>query len=99
MSLSSVCVVTNALRLRFFISKNQPTLQEKTMKKILTIDGMMCSHCKMNVEKVLMGLPPVVFVSVNLEAKTATVELNGNVPDAEFIRVISEAGYKLLSID
>ncbi len=99
MSLSSVCVVTNALRLRFFTSKNQPILQEQTMKKILTIDGMMCSHCKMNVEKVLMGLPPVVSVLVNLEAKTATVELNGNVPDAEFIRVISEAGYKLLSID
>lgn len=99
MSLSSVCVVSNALRLRFFSSKNQPNLMENTMKKVLTIDGMMCNHCKMNVEKVLSGIPGVVSASVDLNAKTATVVLSGDVSQTEFTRAISDAGYTLLSIE
>jgi len=99
MSLSSVCVVLNALRLRFFTSEIPPTSKEETMKKVLTIDGMMCNHCKMNVEKALSGIPGVVSAVVDLGAKTATVELSGNVSDEEFNRVISESGYTILSIN
>lgn len=99
MSLSSVCVVLNALRLRFFTSEMPTTSNEETMKKVLTIDGMMCDHCKMTVEKVLSRIPGVVSARVDLKAKTATVELSGNVSDEEFTRVISESGYTILSIN
>lgn len=99
MSLSSVCVVLNALRLRFFTSELPTTSKEETMKKVLTIDGMMCEHCKMTVEKVLSRIPGVVSARVDLKAKTATVELSGNVSDEEFTRVISESGYTILSIN
>lgn len=99
MSLSSVCVVLNALRLRFFTSALPTTSKEETMKKVLTIDGMMCEHCKMTVEKVLSRIPGVVSARVDLKAKTATVELSGNVSDEEFTRVISESGYTILSIN
>jgi Cu+-exporting ATPase len=99
MSLSSVCVVLNALRLRFFTSEMPTTSNEETMKKVLTIDGMMCEHCKMTVEKVLSRIPGVVSARVDLKAKTATVELSGNVSDEEFTRVISESGYTILSIN
>ncbi len=59
----------------------------------------MCNHCKMNVEKALSGIPGVVSAVVDLNAKTATVELSGNVSDEEFTRVISESGYTILSIN
>lgn len=98
MSLSSVCVVSNALRLRFFTSEIPTNLKEETMKKTLTIDGMMCEHCKMAVEKALSKIPGVVSASVDLKEKTAAVELSADVSDAEFIRVISESGYTILSI-
>ncbi len=98
MSLSSVCVVLNALRLRFFRSEIPTTSKEETMKKVLTIDGMMCDHCKMTVEKALSRIPGVVSAVVDLGAKTTTVELSGNVTDEEFNRVISESGYTIPSI-
>lgn len=69
------------------------------MKKVLTIEGMMCDHCKMNVEKALSAIPGVVSVSVDLKAKTATVELSKVIAEAKFISVISESGYKILSIN
>ncbi len=98
MSLSSVCVVLNALMLRYFSSEIPTTSKEETMKKVLTIDGMICDHCKMNVEKVLSRIPGVVFAVVDLGAKTATVELSGNVADDDFNRVIFKSGYTILSI-
>jgi len=98
MSLSSVCVVLNALRLRFFTSEMPTTSEEETMKKVLTIEGMMCDHCKMTVEKVLSRIPGVVSAVVDLTAKTATVELSADVADEEFKWVISESGYTIMSI-
>lgn len=99
MGLSSFCVVSNALRLRFFKSEIPTIYKEKTMKKVLTIEGMMCDHCKKNVEQVLSGIPGVVSVSVDLKTKTATVELSKVIAEAKFISVISESGYKILSIN
>lgn len=119
MSLSSVCVVTNALRLRFFKDKNkvvqtadQPsadknnrfveqtklTTQQKgneKMKKILTVEGMMCNHCKMHVENALKGVDGVEDVQVNLEQKSAEVTLTKDVADDVLSAAVKEAGYEV----
>lgn len=110
MSLSSVCVVTNALRLRFF----KPSLQSAatvcqsdgctvpelkgvstTMKKVI-IDGMMCMHCRAHAEKALNDIPGV-SATVDLESKTAVV--TGDVSDDAIRAAIAQAGYTVVSID
>lgn len=106
MSLSSVCVVTNALRLRFFKPAgakkiNQDTSAEITeagkddftMKKILTVDGMMCPRCQAHVQKALEAVEGVASVEVDLEAKTAAVTLSADVSDEMLTAAVSEAGY------
>ena len=117
MSLSSVCVVTNALRLRFFkdkeavhpASKSIDTTQNTgsvhapeqerimTMKKTVTVDGMMCAHCQMHVQKALEAVEGVKSVSVDLEKKQAYVELIAEVPDALLMDAITQAGYTPVS--
>lgn len=112
MSFSSLCVVTNALRLRFFKDKieNQnetrksggstpPEIKgEDNMKKILTVEGMMCAHCKAHVEKALAALTGVSSVQVDLEQKTATAALSENVPDEVLKNAVEEAGYTVTAI-
>jgi len=102
MSLSSVCVVTNALRLRKFkpkfnevvINKQTEIKEEKIMNtKTITIEGMQCNHCKMTVEKVLGALDGVKKVEVSLENKTATIESSKEVEDGKIKEVIEEAGF------
>ena len=106
MSLSSVFVVTNALRLRFFRPKmaaDAPEAHKKqeiqeikentTMKTTLTIDGMMCNHCRMHVEKALSAVPGVTSVSVDLEAKTATVEGSADLSRETLRAAVADAGY------
>jgi len=100
MSLSSVCVVTNALRLRKFkpkfneFSKNK---EEKNMNtKTINIEGMHCNHCKMMVEKVLGALDGVEKVEVNLENKTAVIEISKEVEDSKIKEVIEEAGFTVI---
>ncbi len=66
--------------------------------KVLTIEGMMCGHCKANVEKVLLAVEGVASAVVDLDAKTATVELSGDVADDVLIKVVDEAGYTFVSI-
>lgn len=104
MSLSSVCVVSNALRLRFFKgesgqapAQNKPEVkgEMKTMEKKVVIEGMMCAHCQAHVEKALNALPGV-SASVDLESKTATV--TGDVSDEAIRAAVSEAGYQVVSI-
>lgn len=107
MSLSSVCVVTNALRLRFFQSGSgsaessmearQQDDQKKgaeTMTKILTVEGMMCGHCKMHVEKALAAVEGVESAVVDLEKKQATVSLTTEIADQVLIDAVKEAGYE-----
>lgn len=107
MSLSSVCVVGNALRLRFFkpehmnINKEVPEIKEEIkeeiiMRKELRVDGMMCGHCQKHVEEALSKMPGVTAVEVNLEAKTATVTMENEISMDEFDKVISDAGYTLV---
>ena len=121
MSLSSVCVVTNALRLRFFHKKKgsaalpeaeavpapetmktageQPVKQKgmDDMKKVLTVDGMMCAHCQMHVQKALAGVDGVESAQVDLENKLAHVTLSKDVPDQVLMDAVTEAGYTPVS--
>ncbi len=132
MSLSSVCVVTNALRLRFFKSKNVYQSEEGSpvgevsyiarnkepivsatldsseseqkkgngnMKKVLVVDGMMCAHCQMHVQKALAGVDGVVEAVVNLDTKQAAVTLSKDVADAVLMEAVTEAGYTPLSCE
>ncbi len=99
MSLSSLFVVTNALRLMRFKSKeNENYKTEDVMKKTLKIEGMMCQHCVAHVTKALQGVDGVSEVEVNLKKKNAVVELNESVTDDVLISVIKEAGYEVKKI-
>ena len=108
MSLSSICVVTNALRLRRFKTYKSSEKVEETvievkkenekMKKVLSIEGMMCGHCQAHVEKALKAMYGVTSVEVSLENKNATVELSKDISDAEFKAVIDDAGYELKNV-
>ena len=107
MSLSSVCVVSNALRLQFFRPRREPspavpeqtTIQmegvKKTMEKKVVIEGMMCEHCKAHVEKALNALPGVT-ASVDLGAGTALV--TGEASDEAITAAVTDAGYTVVSI-
>ena len=105
MSLSSVCVVTNALRLNKFKSKvnidknsskseSEENKEEKVMNtKTIVIEGMQCNHCKMTVEKVLGAIDGVEKVEVNLSEKTAIIEMSKEVDENTMKSVIEEAGF------
>jgi len=138
MSLSSVCVVTNALRLNLFKpesdatdgiwkrkaeknplaeseytrkgdfaeSENGPDASEEitnettggtTMKKTLTIEGMMCKHCQAHAEKALNAMEGVT-ATVDLEAGTAACEVAEGVTDEMLKAAIAEAGYEVTAI-
>ncbi|MBQ3221392.1 MAG: heavy metal translocating P-type ATPase [Clostridia bacterium] len=97
MSLSSLFVVTNALRLtRFGKEKNNKEID--TMKKTIKVEGMMCQHCVAHVTKALQGVEGVAEVEVNLKKKTATVVLSNEVSDETLISAITEAGYEVKKI-
>ena len=105
MSLSSVCVVSNALRIRLFRDniEEQPKEKElfagdKNMKKIMLIDGMMCAHCQKRVHDVLSALDGVAEVDVNLENKTAVVVCSKEIDDKILTDAVTNAGYEVLSI-
>ena len=106
MSLSSVCVVTNALRLNRFKPnfkfrltskqnfKNKNVVEENKMNtKIINIEGMSCNHCKMSVEKALSSIDGVTKVEVSLENKIATIESNKEINNDEIKKVIEEIGF------
>lgn len=107
MSLSSFCVVTNALRLNLFrISK--PDTEEKTVvkpaeengcyKKTLKIKGMMCSHCEARVKKVLEEIDGVSSALVSHTEGTAVVTLTAKIDDDVFSKAISDSGYKVIGM-
>lgn len=98
MSLSSVCVVLNSLRLKK-IKKIKNTKGEKeVMKKVIIVEGMMCKHCQKHVEDALTKTIGVNSVVVDLEAKTATVEIDDNVTEEMLKNAIIEAGYEVIEI-
>ena len=100
MSLSSVSVVSNALRLRGFKDKDRLELtkankekEEKTMKKTLKIEGMMCMHCVAHAKKALEAVDGVSEAIITLETDSAEVTLTKEVPDEALIKAIVDAGY------
>lgn len=115
MSLSSVCVVSNALRLRGWKgsapvrrgetpanTQSEPAApaaqhneEEPTMKKTLSIEGMMCAHCAAHVEKALNALPGVT-AAVDLAGSSAVV--TGDVSDEALKKAVADAGYTVTDI-
>ena len=106
MSLSSVCVVTNALRLNLFKSGREnkaakaeikTKTEDEKMKKVMKIDGMMCSHCTGTVTKVLNAIDGVT-ADVSLEDKCAYITLDKDVADEVLSKAVTDAGYKVKGI-
>ncbi len=97
MSLSSFCVVTNALRLNLFKFNNKNT-EEKNMKKTMKIKGMMCPHCEARVKKVLEELPEVDEAVVNFKKNSAVLTLNAEISDEVLTKVITDNGYSVIEI-
>lgn len=136
MSLSSIFVVGNALRLRGFKSgftplktgtpeaarteqettqaavegeqcileapAEQNSKEEKertnTMTKVISIEGMMCSHCTGTVQKALEAVEGVKTVTMSLEQKNATVELASDVADEVLTKAVVDAGYEVKGV-
>jgi Cu2+-exporting ATPase len=68
------------------------------MKKVITVEGMMCQHCVAHVTKALQGIDGVNGVEVNLKKKTATVELSKEIENDAFVAAITDAGYEVKKI-
>ncbi len=98
MSISSICVVSNALRLKLFKAEHlQEEIKMAKFETELKIEGMMCKHCQAHMEKALQTLDGAES-AVNLEAGTATVISEKEISDAEFKALVDEAGYELKGI-
>ena len=68
-------------------------------KKIITVEGMHCMHCAASVEKAVSSLDGVKSAKVNLDKKTCTAKLSGEVSDDAVSAVIKEAGFEVVGID
>lgn len=102
MSLSSFCVVTNALRLNFVKihsakrDKKIKSKEKKKMTKTMKIEGMMCPHCEARVKQVLEELPEVESAVASHEKGTAELILNKEISDEILKKTVEEQGYKVL---
>ena len=113
MSLSSFCVVSNALRLNLFKmydaskdkklkakkEKKRSKKEDKTMKKIMHIEGMMCGHCEAAVKKALEALPQVDEAVVSHEAGTAELILNAEIADDVLKKTVEDKDYTVTSVE
>ena len=107
MSLSSFCVVSNALRLNLVdihSAKNDKKIKQrsqkerKTMKKTIKIEGMMCPHCEARVKKILEETAGVTEAIVSHKEGTAIVSLSAPIADAALTKLITDNGYKVTDI-
>ena len=112
-SLSSFCVVSNALRLNLFKmydaskdkklkakkEKKRSKKEDKTMKKIMHIEGMMCGHCEAAVKKALEALPQVDEAVVSHEAGTAELTLNAEIADDVLKKTVEDKDYTVTSVE
>ena len=103
MSLSSFCVVSNALRLNLFdlySTKKDKKIkfekEKKVMEKTMKINGMMCPHCSGRVKKVLEALPEVDEAVVSHESGTAVLTLNAPVTDEILKKTVEDQGYEVI---
>lgn len=113
MSLSSFCVVSNALRLNLFKmydaskdkklkakkEKKRSKKEDKTMKKIMHIEGMMCGHCEAAVKKALEALPQVDEAVVSHEAGKAELTLNAEIADDVLKKTVEDKDYTVTSVE
>lgn len=115
MSLSSFCVVTNALRLNLFDAGQKGTAvitggtvsdknntnesEEKLMTKTMKIEGMMCPHCEAAVKGALEALDGVESAEVSHEAGTAVLSMSADVADAVLKEAVEAKDYKVLGIE
>lgn len=111
MSLSSFCVVTNALRLNWFkmydgshdkkvrANRSKKEQEEERMTKTIKIEGMMCGHCEAAVKKALEALDQVEAAEVSHEAGTAIVTLNGEISDDVLKKAVEEKDYTVTGIE
>ena len=99
MSLSSFCVVTNALRLNFVKlhpkDENIVVNEEKIMKDTLKIEGMMCPHCEARVKNALEALPEVDSALVSHKSGTAEVTLNAEIAHEALAAAVTAQGYEV----
>lgn len=114
MSLSSFCVVTNALRLNLFkmydagrdkktanrnLKKKSIKKEEvKKMEKTMKIEGMMCEHCEARVKKCLEALSQVDSAQVSHKEGTAVVSLNADIDNAVLKKTVEDQDYKVVDI-
>ena len=110
MSLSSFCVVSNALRLNWFklydsskdkkykAKKLKEAKEIETMEKTMNIKGMMCGHCSGTVKKELEALPEVTEAIVSWQAGTAVVKMTEELPDEILKDIVEKAGFEVISI-
>ena len=107
MSLSSFCVVTNALRLNLFnihktknVKKIKPVQVDikeiVTMKKTVKIEGMMCPHCEATVKKALEAVDGVETATPNHETDSAEITFTTSVDDEKIKKAVEDAGYKYI---
>lgn len=109
MSLSSFCVVTNALRLNFIkpypkdfgknTDESQNGKEDKAMTKTMKIEGMMCGHCEARVKKCLEAIDGVTEAVVDHKAGTAVVTVADNVTAEVLIKTVEEQDYKVVSVE
>ena len=114
MSLSSVCVVSNALRLKLFkpaflqeeipapipaVEKEEIEEGDDCMKKVVKINGMNCNHCVMAVEKALSAVADVKTVKVDLAKKQAVVSMDNEVSDAALTAAVTDAGFTVVGVE
>ena len=112
MSFSSVFVVTNALRLKLFQpdfrkekgrtikiqnSEKRENKEEWKMKKVLTIEGMMCGHCTSRAEQALNAIDGVT-AEVSLDNKTATVSSTKEISQETLVKAVTDAGYTVVDV-
>ena len=103
MSLSSFCVVSNALRLNFFDlysakrdRKMKAKKEKRKMEKTMKIEGMMCMHCSGRVQKALEAIDGVEAAQVSHETGTAVLTLTKAVDDAVLKKAVTDAGYEVV---
>lgn len=106
MGISSLFVVSNALRLNTIDikkSKNKKRInkkkENKKMEKKIIIEGMMCGHCEARVKKLLETMPEVDSAIVSHENGTAIIKLNSEIKDEKLKTAIEEQDYKVISIE
>ena len=111
MSLSSFCVVTNALRLNLFklhdagrdkkirgVTLPAEIKEETTMEKTLKITGMMCAHCEATVKKALEAVPGVTEAKVSHQTGTAVVTLASDVPNDTLKQAVEAKDYTVTDV-